>query len=121
MKMVLKPGALPPEFHSFLAGPRPADTKAGSTHLCLELRPEEFVQYTIRHADEGQTVTIEGRKVGLEPAQLKVCCGSAEATQVIDRAETKVYTLPITLTEGSNTVRIAACTGTVQLDTIAFQ
>lgn len=121
MKMVLKPGALPPEFRSFFAGPREPDTKGGCDNLCLELRPEEFVQYTIRHAAAGQTVQIEGRKVGAEPAQLTVCCGSMEATLVIDGAETKVYTLPITLTEGSNTVRIAACTGTVQLDTIAFQ
>ena len=121
MKMVLRPGALPPEFASFMGGPRRADMTEAYRNLCLELRADEFVQYTIRHANAGQTVQIEARQIGLEPAILTIRCGSAEEQLKIDTEEAKVYTLPITLQEGSNTVQLKTSAGTVQLDTINFR
>ncbi len=121
MKMVLKPGALPPAFHSFMGGPRRPDPTESWRSLCLELRTGEFVQYSIRHAEAGQTVEIEARNVGTEPAVLQVRCGGTEAQLVVDAKEAKVYTLPVTLAEGGNAVQLETCAGTVQLDTIIFK
>ncbi len=122
MKMPLRPGIMPQQIEIVPTGEtlRPASPL---TDLCLELRKNERVSYTIRDVKERCFVQMDGR--GYENAELEITCRHDEKmsdkTNLI-RVPGKANHQQLALLERGEewTVIIKVLAGYVQLDEIHF-
>ena len=122
MKMVLRPGAQPPKFHSYLGGHHRPDATEALRSLCLELREGEFAEYTIRHGEAGRPVLMEARSLGAEPAVLLASLQGTDTVReiLLDQPGTASYELLKLAADEESTIRLTAKAGTAQIDTIVF-